>query len=80
MALILYFHDNTMYSSDKNVNDVMISLNLEFAILSNWFYKNFPAGNYMFKVDNKDNRTRYKIYSKLTTKIPCSSVFLVNFE
>ena len=47
---------------------------------------NFPAGNYMFKVNNKNTRTRYKICSKLTIKTPerrqwrHSGVFSVNFE
>ena len=27
-----------------------------------------PAGNYMFKVNKRNTRTRYKIYSKLTIK------------
>ena len=46
----------------------------------------FPAGNYMFKVTSKNNRTRYEICSKLTIKIPerrqwrRSRVFIVNFE
>ena len=26
---------------------------------------NFPTGNYMFKVNNRNTRTRYEIYSKL---------------
>ena len=29
-----------------------------------------PAGNYMFKVNNRDTRTRCEICSKLTIKIP----------
>ena len=29
-----------------------------------------PAGNYMFKVNNKNTRTRREICSKLTIKIP----------
>ena len=46
----------------------------------------FPAGNYMFNVNNRDTRTRCEICSKLTTKTPerrqwrRSSVFIVNFE
>ena len=36
-----------------------------------------PADNYMFKVNNRDTRTRGEICSKLT---PCSSVSIVNFE
>ena len=36
-----YADDCTMYSSDKNINSIMISWNHNFAILANWFYKNF---------------------------------------
>ena len=32
--------------------------------------KYHPAGNYMFKVNNKITRTRCEICSKLTIKIP----------
>ena len=45
-----------------------------------------PAGNYMFKVNNRNTRTRCEICSKLTTKTPerrqwrHSGVFIVNFE
>ena len=41
---------------------------------------------YLFKFDNRNNRTMYKIYSKLAVKIPeqrnwrRSGVFIVNFE
>ena len=48
-----------------------------------------PADNYMFKVNNRNTRTRCEIYSKLTIKTrvtyikyfaPCFSVSIVNFE
>ena len=45
-----------------------------------------PAGNYMFKVNNKNTRTRCEICSKLTIKTPerrhwrRSGIFIVNFE
>ena len=44
-----------------------------------------PVGNYMFKVNNRNSRARYKICSKLTTKTPERSqwrryFFIVNFE
>ena len=46
-----------------------------------------PVSNYMFKVNNRNNRTMWKICSKLTIKTPerryftpSSSVFIVNFE
>ena len=50
-----------------------------------WIFSNNPAGNYMFKVDNKNTRTRCEICSKLTIKTPeqrwhRSDVFIVNFE
>ena len=48
--------------------------------------KEYPAGNYMFKVNNRNTRTRCEICSKLTIKTPerrqwrRSGVFIVNFE
>ena len=30
----------------------------------------YPVGNYMFKVNNRNTRTRCEIYSKLTIKTP----------
>ena len=45
-----------------------------------------PTGKYMFKVNNRNTRTRCEIWSKLTIKTPgqshwrCSSVFIVHFE
>ena len=40
-----------------------------------------PAGNHLFKVNNRNTKTRYEICSKLTLKTPCSSVSsIVNFE
>ena len=46
----------------------------------------YPTGNYLFKVNNRNTRTRCEICSKLTIKtlerLPwrCSGVFIVNFE
>ena len=46
----------------------------------------FPAGNYMFKANSKNTRTRFEICSKLTIKTPerrdwrRSGVFILNFE
>ena len=44
----------------------------------------FPAGNYMFKVNNRNTRTRCEICSKLTIKKNDawrhSGIFIVNFE
>ena len=46
----------------------------------------YPAGNCMFKVNNRHTRTRSEICSKLTIKTPQrrqwrrSGVFIVNYE
>ena len=46
----------------------------------------FPAGNYIFKINNKNTRTRCEICSNLTLNTPerrkwrRSGVFIVNFE
>ena len=46
----------------------------------------FPSGNYIFKVNNRNTRTKCEICSKLTIKTPerrhlrRSGVFIVNFE
>ena len=40
-----------------------------------------PAGNYMFKVNKENARTKSQICSRLTTKTPGrSGIFIVNFE
>ena len=39
-------------------------------ILQKAYINIFPAGNYMFKVNNRNTRTRCEICSKLTIKIP----------
>ena len=40
----------------------------------------FAVGNYMFKVNNRNTKTRCEIYSKLTIRTleRCSSVSIVN--
>ena len=49
-------------------------------------YYYYPAGNYIFKVNNRNTRTRCETCSKLTIKTPerrkwrRSGVFIVNFE
>ena len=46
----------------------------------------YPSGNFMFKVNNRNTRTRREICSKLTMKAPerrhwrRPGVFIVNFE
>ena len=57
-----------------------------FIILQDKLIRTNPAGNYMFKVNNRNTRARCEICSKLTIKIPerCQwhrcGVFIINFE
>ena len=65
----------------QKVEDIIISTQLAVSLI-----KRNPAGSYMFKVNNRNTRTRYEICSKLTIKIPArrqwrhSGIFIVNFE
>ena len=56
-----------------------------------WVNSRIPPGIYLHKVNNRNTRTRYKIYSKLTIETPrttlvvmslycCSRISIVNFE
>ena len=62
-----------------------ISSRSYFCILSS-IYIAIPAGMYLLKVNDRDTRARYKIFSKLIIKIPeqphwrRSGIFIVNFE
>ena len=50
-------------------------------VLYSQYHEHWLAGNYMFKVNNRNTRTRCDICSKLTIEIRRrSSVFTVNFE
>ena len=57
-----------------------------FKVNSKNYWNNNPTSNYMFKVNNRNTRTKCDICSKLTIKTPerChwrrSGVFIVNFE
>ena len=65
------------------------SRNSQFSYIINittFYLVNVPAGNYMFKVNNRSTRARCKICPKLTVKTPKrrhwrrSGVLIVNFE
>ena len=47
-------------------------------LLINTEIESVPAGNCMFKVNNRNTKARCEICSKLTIKI--SVIFIVNFE
>ena len=59
-------------------------MNFKFSTVLRFTLSSFPAGNYTFKVNNRNTRTRCEICSKLTIKTPerrrRSGVFIVNFE
>ena len=79
-----------------------LTRNLEIGNTSTWVFSNIwrlvqvrdaqfgtPVGNYMFKGNNRDTRTRYEICSKLTIKTPerrqndttpCPSVLLLTLS
>ena len=75
MSLILFSID--IYYSERKKSK---GLSPDFAFNIN------PAGNYMFKVDNRNTRTKCGICSKLTLKTPeqrhwrRSDAFIVIFE
>ena len=51
--------------------------------LNGFSQSTIPAGNYMFRVNNRNTRVRCEICSKLTIKTPerhRSGVLIVNFE
>ena len=50
--------------------DVLICYGKVFQILEPKFLRLNPAGNCMFKVNNRNTRTRCEICSKLTIKTP----------
>ena len=53
--------------------------------ISGFMCSHFPSKIYLFKVNNRNTRKRYEIWSKLTTKTErrqwrCVSAFIFNFE
>ena len=74
--------------NSKSLNLVLWFLNLSlwFSCLLYLSSHQFPASIYLLKVNNRKNRTRCEICSKLTIKTPerrqwgRSGVFIVNFE
>ena len=76
----------------KNMNHSQNSMTNSFHVttlvffVTPWKEKTSTAGIYLFKVNNRNTRTIYEIYSKLTIKTPKwsqwrhSGAFIVNFE
>ena len=72
-----YADDKTTYCSYDSFEDIISCLEKTADDLFKWFTNNGmkanahnPFGIYMFKVNNRNTRTRCEIYSKLTIKTP----------
>ena len=84
MAKIIAVIDTTINSFSENIPKEYSYIT--WAIKLHNIGSSNPTGNYMFKVNNRNTKTRCKICSKLTIKTPgghpwCSSgVFIVDFE
>ena len=73
----VFFESSDIGSSSSSGSAVIDSSlhQCSFSAMSLFFYQMvFPAGNYMFKVDNRNTTTRCEICWKLTIKIP------INFQ
>ena len=86
------FYVNELFVPSRNIFKARSHMALEIPLRKN----SFPAGIYLFKINNRNTRTRCEICLKLTIKTPerhpcsthmftpyftpCSSVSIVNFE
>ena len=79
------FYNISWKKKKKLITRANCLLSLFIQSFCEWLTNN-PAGNYMFKVNNRNTKTRYEISSKLTIKTPeqyhwrRSGLFIVNFE
>ena len=88
--LIRSFAINRSCIIQQKTFDKSVKRMLQWHLISNVSFRSSmicnPAGNYMFKVNNRNTRTRCEIYSKWTIKTQerrhwhRSGVFIVNFE
>ena len=56
---------------------INFGINFEVNFNENVYRNNSPASNYMFKVNNRNTRTRCEICSKLTIKTPEDAIGVV---
>ena len=57
--------NNFLKTTDENLQEYLTHINIQL----------YPAGIYLLNVNNNNTRTRYEICSKLTIKIPDTSVW-----
>ena len=62
-----------MNSCEKNINNIMTSLNHDFALLSNWFDKNFMALN-----PNKCSFMLFDVKDELQTDLVSKNISIRN--
>ena len=80
------FHISKIQNYLRDPSKLFQSFQNYYYYFFNFYHKTTPAGNYMFKVNNRNIRIRCGICSKLTIKIPerrqwrRSGIFIVNFE
>ena len=89
-SLVSRICTNFLKSHDTEFAMILCGLQCKHWFLGEKMYMaNVPAGNYMFKSNNRNTKTRCEICSKLTIKTPercqiCTKVtggvFIVNFE
>ena len=58
------------YSNENFPTDYNLINNMVGIFLSLFLQVKYPAGKYLFKVNNKSTRARCEIFSKLTIKTP----------
>ena len=60
--------DTTLHTYGQSFDEIIEKLEIDCLEIT---MSKIPAGNYMFKVNNRNTRTTYEIiYSKLTIKTP----------
>ena len=84
-AIVIFFLIHANVYTQKYWKHTCQSLN-QVTPLQSSIQTSYPASNYLFKVNNRNTRTRCEICSKLTIKTPerrqwgLSGVFIVSFE
>ena len=68
-----YADDSTMHSSNKNISNTVTSLNHDFTVLSNWFYKNFMILN-----PDKCSFMLLGVQDELETNIVSNNIIIKN--
>ena len=63
-------YSRVVYSTEPRNSTLVSPSPNTFVTIPNITKKSIPAGNYMFKANNRNTRTRCEVFSKLTKKAP----------